>query len=1095
MTLVLGAVDARESAGMPGTCTVRANRQTAAQLGDTPVPMSIDTQCPSPRGFVPSETLLTILCACLALVFMVVVPASAEAAPGLQPGVRPWLLEGQRAFVRLPSAETVAVTAMAQDAQGFIWFGTQSNLLRWDGYRLRTYARNPDAPGSLPDNFIRSLLVDDSGRVWVGTNAGGLSRYDAQLDGFVSMPVGPGGTRDGTISALISDGHDGLWVGTGHGIDHLNGVTRRIDSADAKGPTDPIVALLLDHAGTLWAGTRHGLLRRRAGEAQFQTFALPTPHGTAPLIRLLHEDRGGRIWVGLDLLGVYILDPGSDTPRRLLEVPKAGKAFLESISALCEIDESEVWLGTSEGGIARVDTRTWKVERERRDPLRASSLPSNQIDSMFVDRTGTLWIGTRTALSRINPRQRLMQTFYGSAAGTGLIRGEAVSSLLALPDGRLWMGLVGGGVEIVDPTIGETGIIESKAGDFATALPKSQVVTMARWDDGDIFLGTAAGLYRASPDGRSVRRVRVPGRSATFDVRALLADGGHLWMGGLEGLAELAVLKDGKVTVLRNWEKEFGDPRVRALARSDDAGVWIGTMSGVAHLDIATQEITRLPNDPRNPVMLPGGYISSMLTDQKGRLWVATFGRGIQVEQQHDIKGGRVFRRLTRDDGLPDNSVDALVQDRYGNTWVSTDGGLARIEPEGLRIRRFRPEQGVGLDGFFTGDAARTSAGEILFGGSNGLVVVHPDQVAPDGEEPAIAITDLRVGGQNVAPSEALLGDGISIGTMNRSLAIEFAAPDFTDAERRRYGYRLRGFDKSWVETTVSRRLATYTNLPPGDYTLQLRSAEPGATWSAPLDVPLHVRPTWYEYRSARVLAVLLALVLVAALVHIRTHILRVRQRDLERIVAQRTSELLRQQEMLERMAYLDPLTGLPNRRSFNDDLCRMIAGAGRGHGNVVLLTVDLDGFKSINDSLGHDAGDTVLAEVAQRLRLLVRATDRVSRLGGDEFGVILAQPRDDAAVEATCARILERLSQPIRVGEQSVVPGASIGVATTDEFPTTLEELCKAADIALYEAKRAGRNTWRWSARARRALEGAEALQDESPGQIVTRRASGSNG
>jgi diguanylate cyclase (GGDEF)-like protein len=998
----------------------------------------------------------------LRCLLLALVSATATAQSG--PQGRPWSIDGQLAFARLPFTETVAVTATAQDAQGFLWFGTQSNLFRWDGYRLRTYARNPDVPGSLPDNYIRGLLVDDSGRLWVGTNSGGLSRYDPQSDGFISVPVGPGGTRDGTIQALISDGHNGLWIGTGRGIDHLDGATTRIDSAAATGPQDSISALLLDRAGTLWAGTRGGLLRRRPADVGFLTYALPTPQGAAPLVRALHEDKAGRIWIGLDLIGAYILDPGSDTPRRLLEAPKVGKPLMESVVAFCDIDEAEVWLGTTDGGIARFDTRSGKVLREQRDPARGRSLPSNQIDSMFVDRGGTLWIGTRTALVRINPSQRLIQTFYGSSIGGTLVRGETVSALLGVPDGRVWMGLVGGGVEIVDPAVGAVAMINPRSGYSDSALPKTQVVTMARWDDGNVFLGTTAGLYRASPDGRLVRRVQVPGRSSTLDVRSVLVADNHLWIGGLDGLAELDVLPDGTLTLLGNWRTELGDLRVRTLASSEHGGVWVGTSSGVAHLDAATGKVTRLQNNPRNPSMLPGGYISSMLTDRKGRLWVGTFGRGIQVEQRRDGNGSPVFRRLTQDDGLPENSVDALVQDLDGNMWVSTDGGLARIEPDSLKIRAFRPEQGVGVDGFFTGDADKTPAGDILFGGLNGLIVVHPDRLTPAAAAAAIAVTDLRVGGRSVAPSQAFSGNGVSIGAVERSLAVEFAAPDFTDAERRRYGYRLLAFDRNWMETAASRRVASYTNLPPGDYVLQLRTAAPGAEWSVPLAFPVHVQPAWYEYRTARALAALLALVLIAGLVQIRTQILRRRQHELERIVAERTAELQRQQDVLERMAYRDPLTGLPNRRSFNDDLRRLIAGSVRGHGNIALLIVDLDGFKHINDTFGHDAGDKVLAEVAQRLRSLTRATDLVSRLGGDEFGIILAQPRDPDAVDATCARIIEELGKPIRIVDQSVVTGASIGVAPVGKNPTTPEELCKAADMALYAAKRAGRNTWRWA-------------------------------
>ncbi|MFI4982524.1 MAG: diguanylate cyclase domain-containing protein [Nevskiales bacterium] len=309
----------------------------------------------------------------------------------------------------------------------------------------------------------------------------------------------------------------------------------------------------------------------------------------------------------------------------------------------------------------------------------------------------------------------------------------------------------------------------------------------------------------------------------------------------------------------------------------------------------------------------------------------------------------------------------------------------------------------------------------------------------------------------------ARLAHGLVVEAGNRSLEVEFAALDYSDPDQRLYAYRLQGFDPDWVPTPASRRLAAYTNLPPGDYTLQLRSATADGLWDASLNLPVTVRAAWYQNTIVRLLALLLLFALIAALVQLRTLVLRKRQRELERVVAERTAELSQSQEQLEQMAYFDTLTGLPNRRMFNEQLRRLIAAHQRGHGNFALLLIDLDGFKPVNDSLGHAVGDALLVAIAGQLRTLVRETDLAARLGGDEFAILLAQTGDMRSVESTCARIVTKLGEPLIVSGHSVKVGASIGIVPCPTDGASPDELYLAADTALYEAKQAGRNTWRW--------------------------------
>jgi diguanylate cyclase (GGDEF)-like protein len=990
--------------------------------------------------------------------------ALAPAAQATGPGAWPhgWALEGNKVFLHLPTLDTAGVRSIAQDRQGFLWLGSDSGLLRWDGYRLHSYAQDPGTPGALADNYVRVVYIDERERLWVGTNAGGLNRYDAEQDAFVGLPIGAGGTRDGNVAALTSDGQGGLWVGTGRGLDHLDGSSGRVDPPSERLPSAQVNALLLDRQGTLWVGTRGGLLRRPAGAARFEAAPWPAPGG-APAVTALAQDLAGRIWVGTALHGAFVFETGAALPRPVLETEGGVHALGDTITTVREVGSGEVWLGTDNSGLLRVDTTTWRTRRELHDDTRPSSLADNGIHTLFMDRSGLVWVASSVALSRIDPQQRMIQSFFGGSGAGRLLSDANISTLLALPDGRIWVGLGDGGIDLLDPAQGRIGRLRPGRGQPEDALPKSKVEAMARAPDGSVFLGTAAGLFRASADGSQVHRVTLPGHKDLLEVHCLRFADRRLWLGATDGLWELQLEADGTLRPLQHFDKELGDARIASMAPGRDGALWIGTQTGLARIDLASGKVVRLPVDPRDKSALPGGFVSSLLTDRDGRLWVATYGQGIQIEQKPRADGRPVFLRLSQRDGLPQNSVDSLQLDARGNVWVSTDDGLARIDPATLRIRVYRAAQGVGVGAFWAGAGTTTPPGDLLFGGLTGMVVVHPELEVPEQPVAPMALTEIHAGGQAVALAQALAGGGLTLGAHDRSLEVEFAALDYADPEHRRYAYQLQDFDTDWMETPATRRLAVYTNLPPGDYRLLLRSARANGPWSEALAVPVQVQAAWYQHDLVRLLGSLLVAVSIIGLVQLRTVVLRRRQRELERLVAERTAALQHSQQQLEQMAYFDMLTGLPNRRMFNEQLRRLLAGQQRGQGGFALLLIDLDGFKQVNDTLGHAVGDALLVAIAAQLRQLVRETDLAARLGGDEFAVLLANSTDISAIESSCARIVTKIGEPMVVAGHSVRVGASIGIVPCPARGASADELFRAADSALYQAKQAGRSTWRW--------------------------------
>ncbi|HEY9109700.1 MAG TPA: diguanylate cyclase, partial [Roseateles sp.] len=671
-------------------------------------------------------------------------------------------------------------------------------------------------------------------------------------------------------------------------------------------------------------------------------------------------------------------------------------------------------------------------------------------------------------LSHHDARQTRVITWFGGPGGTAGVSHPNVPFVLPRPDGSVWLSVGDGGIDIVRADRGRVAALRPDAAAPAAALPPGRVLSMVAGPDDTVYLGTQRGLYRATADGRSVQRLEIPGRSPTASVWAMAMRDDRLWLGGLDGLWAVAPADGPRLRLLaREDGTRLDEQRITMLLPGQGNVLWVGTRTGVLRLDTATMALSRPPQDAPGRIGLPTGYISSMLLDARGRLWVAGFGGGVRVMETAPGAEANI-RRITQAEGLPHNGVNVLVLAPDGDVWASTDGGLAQIAQDSLRARALTATEGVGIPSYWTGAGAVSADGMLLFGGVGGLTIVDPRQAPAAAPAAApLVVTEVRLGDVRTAVPHR--GEVLTLEPGRRSLLVEFSVLDYVAPERNRYEYRLAGVDSNWVATEPNRRIATYTNLPPGDHVLELRGAGARGEWSDVLRLPLHVRPRWHETLWFRIGLGLLACVLLAALVQARTVILRRRQQALEQLVnertmalEQRTSELQRSQQQLEQLAYYDGLTGLANRRLFNDDLRHLMAQAQRNGLGLYLLLIDLDHFKQINDSQGHDVGDAVLRAAAGCLTASVRESDRVARLGGDEFAVLLPDTSDRAAAEAACRRIAEGLARVLPQAQPAPrLPSASIGAACYPQDAADMEALYKAADLALYRAKGAGRACW----------------------------------
>jgi diguanylate cyclase (GGDEF)-like protein len=510
--------------------------------------------------------------------------------------------------------------------------------------------------------------------------------------------------------------------------------------------------------------------------------------------------------------------------------------------------------------------------------------------------------------------------------------------------------------------------------------------------------------------------------------------------------------------------------------------LWIGTENGLDRLD-PNGRFTRFSFSPAKPDSIGPGGMAAMIEDHRGRIWAGANGGPLEVIEE-DATGATHFHRIGVAEGMPHENVDGLAEDSRGRIWASTDRGIALIDPNALRARALGLADGLTDGAFWAGSMTRGTDGTMFFGGLDGITVIAPDATSTWDYAPPVVVTALRVGHKNVPPWTVNRGNApIDMPAGDRDLSVEFSALDYSAPQLLHYAYKLDGYDRDWIDADVQHRGATYTHLPAGDYTLEMRGTNRLGVWSSHvLLIPIHATPLWFETWWFRLLAVALVLLIAFAVYRWRTGVLRRRQRELEAVVAKRTSELSDANTKLQELSLSDPLTGLRNRRflaqhleadisltlrRYDDWRAQSDAAEPPQDADILFFIVDLDHFKSVNDRYGHNGGDAVLAQMRDRLQEVFRDSDFIVRWGGDEFLAVARGSRRSEA-PAIAQRMCEAVNgRPFAPGgDQMMNATASIGFAAfpfvqSDPAAISWSHVVGLADQALYKSKQAGRNTW----------------------------------
>ncbi len=777
-----------------------------------------------------------------------------------------------------------SVYAIHQDRKGFMWFGTQDGISRYDGYSFKNYAHIPFDSTSAQPSFVFDIDEDADGYLWLAGTFGGVSRLDPSTGTFVHYEHDPENSTSlgpRSIWTTLIDRDGMLWVGGNGGLDRMDPEHPgrfehyRHDPEDEMSLShDEVRALYQDASGYIWASTGNGLSRMDPETpGNFERFVVNPNESGGPenrpyVINRVHMTSDDVLWAGTKV-GLIRLDVETGTFTRL--IPPGGEGGdKEVISVAADPGDDEIlWLTMpAGGGIIRFDVPSETFTPFRRDPGNPASPVSSETTSAYTDRSGTVWVGTTTyGISKFNPSAVGFSVVSGNSKSGGLPE-PAVWGIHIDSKGNLWAGGVGGTLQFVER---KTGQVRTWAVDWPNRTnpqsPAGITRNIVETSDGAIWLATNRGLDRVDLDRGLFTHFRHDPQDTTGlttdNIRSVYADArGSLWLGTSDVANSVPLTRfdpaSGTFTKFKNDPKSETSMRADMVwtAIEDHEGIlWFGTDRGVSSMDPNNPGVFRhFHHNPRDPLSITNGNVTTLRERQRkpGILWMGTSGGGLD---RLDTTTGAVKHYTTQSSNLPNNTIYAILEDDGGHLWISTNRGLSRFDPDAETFTNYGIEHGLQSLEFNQHAAARSQDGELFFGGVKGINAFYPEEVTINALPPPVALTDLRLFNERIvvgpdSPLKESLERTREIELTHdqaRNVGFDFVALHYKNPELNRYAYQLEGFDADWIDAGAQRS-ATYTNLPPGSYTFRVKAANSDGVWNEEgAALMVSVLPPWWR--------------------------------------------------------------------------------------------------------------------------------------------------------------------------------------------------------------------------------------------------------
>jgi two-component system, sensor histidine kinase ChiS len=745
-------------------------------------------------------------------------------------------------------------TAIIQDRNGFIWIGTQKGLNIYNGYEFKHYQREAGNHDSISGNFIICLLQDSDGYIWAGTYGQGLNRINpstGDIKHYHSDKNRPDSLSNDVVLSLYEHDDGNIWVGTQNGLNIINPENDKISKPYQKANQNNennsflskqvIYDIYKDSEGFIWIGTRKGVNKIHPDTGIIKYYQHePDESNTISgnIVRCIWEDHDGSMWFGTNNNGLNHFDKETELFTHYKHIPGDDTSLSHDyVRKVITDDLNQLWIATWGGGLNLFQRDKGTFIRYRYMTGDDTSISSDDVFDIYQDRDGNIWVSTITG--GVNLFQNSPYLVYRNKPNQdNSLSSNTVKTVYQDDEGILWIG-TNKGLNKYNPIKDQYTVYTNIEGDD-TSISGNYIQTIYDSKDGYLWIGTnTRGLNRFDKEKEVFthyqHRMDDPNSISNNNITSICSsDGRYLWIGTERGGLNRF---DRREATFKSYMPEKNNPTsishdwISDIMSGGNGYLWVSTLGGgLNKFNIRDETFKQYYYNPNDKGSLSNNTILGIGKDDYGNLWVGTVeGLNQYVEERDSF-----IRYATYNTKLIDNTIRGISSDGMGNIWFGTNKGISRLtiasgEVTNYDVSKAYPSSTTQSVSYWDEDT-----GYLFVCSLNGLIKFDPAEVKDRVYQPEVYITNITTENKPIEldkPFEKL--DRLNLDWDNNSFSFTFAGLEYAAPEHIIYQYRLKGFDKGWIETEAGHRYARYTNLNGGSYLLQIRARHYESDWAS----------------------------------------------------------------------------------------------------------------------------------------------------------------------------------------------------------------------------------------------------------------------